>query len=237
MISVKSALKTTLGVWLTIVVVAACTFPIVPVPQNWYEFPVIPGLENKARIMFFHVPMAWITTLAFLVSLVYGVRHLAKKNMDDDARSAISAGLGLLFCVLATVTGSIWAKFNWGSFWNWDPRQTSIFALLLIYGAYFALRSALENDEQRARLCAAYAIIAGVTVPFFIFVMPRILPGLHPGSQGSGDSGPLLGGTINPTMRVVFYASLLAFTALYVWMFNLRTRLYHLQKSTEPLGG
>jgi heme exporter protein C len=233
---VKDGLKIALGVWLSAVIVSALVFPIVDSPQHWYEFPVIPGLEDKARIMFFHVPMAWVTTLAFVVSLVYAVRYLAKKRMEDDERSAISAGLGLLFCVLATVTGAIWARFNWGAFWNWDPRQTSIFALLLVYGAYFALRSALEGNEKKATLSSAYAILAGVTVPFFIFVMPRILPGLHPGSKGSGDPGPLVGGTINPTMRIVFYASLLGFTALYVWMFSLRTRIRKMELRNESLG-
>ena len=226
-----SVSKAVLGIWLTAVSVAALVFPIVPTPVRWYEFPLIPGLEHKARIMFFHVPMAWVTTLAFIVSLVYAVRYLSKKNLDDDMKSAVSASLGLLFCILATVTGSIWARFNWGSFWNWDPRQTSIFALMLIYGAYFALRSALDVDEKKATLSAAYAIIAGVTVPFFIFVMPRILPGLHPGSQGSGDSGPLMGGTVNTTMRLVFYASLAGFTAVYAWMFNLRVRLHRLAET------
>lgn len=234
--SVKDGLKIALGVWLSAVIVSALIFPIVGSPQHWYEFPVIPGLEHKARIMFFHVPMAWVTAFAFMVSLIFAGRYLAKKRVEDDERSAISAGLGLLFCVLATVTGAIWARFNWGAFWNWDPRQTSIFALLLIYGAYFALRSALEGNEKKATLSAAYAILAGVTVPFFIFVMPRILPGLHPGSKGSGDPGPLVGGTINPTMRIVFYASLLGFTALYAWMFSLRTRIRKIELQNESIG-
>ena len=223
------ASKLLLGLWISAVIVMGLTFPIVPHPQNWYEFPLIPGLEQKARIMFFHVPMAWTTVVAFMVSMGYGIRYLAKKKMEDDAKSTASAGLGLLFCILATVTGAIWAKFNWGAFWNWDPRQTSIFALLLIYGAYFALRSALDADETRATLSAAYSVIAGITVPFFIFIMPRILPGLHPGSQGSGDSGPLMGGTLNPMMRVVFYSSLAGFTVLYLWMFNLKNRLTKLE--------
>lgn len=228
------ALKLLLGLWIAAIIVVGITFPIVPVPQAWYEFPLIPGLENKARIMLFHVPMAWVTVLAFLISMGYGIRYLVKKNIDDDEKSAASAGLGLLFCVLATVTGAIWARFNWGAFWNWDPRQTSIFALLLIYGAYFALRSALDVEEKRAALSAAYAVIAGATVPFFIFVMPRLLPGLHP---GSGGSGPLMGGTMNATLRIVFYASLAGFTALYFWMLNLRNRLAKLRTHHESVGG
>lgn len=214
------AWKIILGVWLTVVIIVAFAFPIVPHPEQWYQFPVVPGLEDKARILFFHVPMSWTTVVAFIVSMAYGIRYLIRKDVNDDITSASSAGLGMMFCILATVTGSLWAKFNWGSFWNWDPRETSIFVLLLIYGAYFALRSALDVEEKRATLSAVYAIIAGVTVPFFIFIMPRIVSSLHPdpivNSRGKID--------MNGSMLTVFLCSLAGFTALYFWMLNLRVR-------------
>ncbi len=218
-------MKIFLGIWLTVVIVAAFVFPIVPEPQRWFEYPVIPGLEQKARILFFHVPMAWTTVVAFIVSLIFGIKYLKTKNIHDDLKSASSAGLGLLFCFLATVTGSIWAKFNWGSFWNWDPRETSIFMLLLIYAAYFALRSSIDGEERRATLSAVYAVIAGVTVPFFIFVMPRIVASLHPepiiNTQGKVH--------MNGTMLTVFLSSVSGFTALYFWMFSLKVRARKLE--------
>jgi heme exporter protein C len=217
--------KAFLGFWLTAVIVCAFAFPIVPAPMHWYEFPIVPGLEQKARILFFHVPMAWTTVVAFLVSMGYGIKYLATKNAEDDLLSASSAGLGLMFCILATVTGSLWAKFNWGSFWNWDPRETSIFVLLLIYGAYFALRSAIEVEEKRASLSAVYAIIAGVTVPFFIFVLPRIVSSLHP-DPIVNNRGKI---EMNGSMLTVFLCSLAGFTALYFWMLNLRVRFERLQ--------
>lgn len=221
-------MKIFLGLWLSLVIVAALAFPIVPVPQQWYEFPVIPGLEDKARILFFHVPMSWVTVVAFMVSMIYGIKYLAKRNLDDDVKSVSSASLGLMFCLLATVTGSIWAKFNWGSFWNWDPRETSIFMLLLIYGAYFALRSALDVEEKRATLSAVYSIIAGVTVPFFIFIMPRIVASLHPepivNAQGKVH--------MNGTMLIVFLSSLAGFSALYWWMFTLKVRAQRLENKS-----
>jgi heme exporter protein C len=134
-----------------------------------------------------------------------------------------------MFCILATVTGSLWAKFNWGSFWNWDPRETSIFVLLLIYCAYFALRSAVDVSEKRAALGAVYSILAGITVPFFIFIMPRILDSLHPdpiiNTRGKID--------MNPTMLIVFLASLAGFTALYFWMWNLKVRLERIAMKNE----
>ncbi len=227
----KAGLKIALGVWLGLVILLGLSFPIVKNPQQWYEFPYIPGLEDKARILFFHVPTAWVTVVAFIISMAFGIRYLAKRNMLDDIRSASSAGLGVMFCILATVTGAIWAKFNWGSFWNWDPRQTSIFILLLVYGAYFALRSALDSEEKRATLSAVYAILAGVTVPFFVFIMPRIMTGLHPGSRGDPEgAGPVLEFKMSPSMLFVFLASLFGFSMLYFWLWNLRVRVGKLEQ-------
>lgn len=217
-------------IFITFVVVAGFAIPLAVTPQSWLEFPVIPGLEDKARNIFFHVPTAWTSVVAFLVSMYFGYRYLRTKNMDNDIASVSSAGLGFLFCVLATVTGALWAKFNWGTYWNWDPRQTSIFVLLLIYGAYFALRSAIETDEKRASLSAVYSIVAGLTVPFFIFVLPRMMTGLHPGAKGDvGGKGPVVEFKMAPNMLVIFLISLFGFTLLYVWLFQLRVRAAKLE--------
>ncbi|MBK8984114.1 MAG: cytochrome c biogenesis protein CcsA [Ignavibacteria bacterium] len=183
--------------------------------------PNIPALGDKARVLYFHVPMSWISVLAFFMSMWYSIRYLKTKDHDYDIRSYSCAQLGFLFCILATATGSLWAKFSWGSFWNWDPRQTSIFILLLIYGAYFALRSAIDSEDQRAKLSSVYAIIAAVTVPFFVFIMPRIVESLHP--------DPIINtqGKINmdSSMLTVFISALTGFTMLYLWMLNLKIRV------------
>lgn len=217
-------LKYLLLVLMSIVIFAGITFPIVIQPVKWYEFPVIPGLEEKARIIFFHVPTAWLSVLAFLSAMIYGVKYLRKKDPDDDLKSLAALQLGLLFSVLATITGSVWAKFNWGTFWNWDPRETSIFILLLIYGSLFALRSAIDNEDKRARLSAVYSIMAFLTVPFFIFIMPRIMTGLHPGSSNDSSAGPIVDFKMDMSMRGVFFLSMIAFTLLYYWMWQLAYR-------------
>lgn len=206
---------------LCFVSIAGIAFPIVQSPTKWYEFPFIMGLEQNAKIIFFHVPTAWLTVIAFLMSTVFSIQYLRKKNLDYDAKSYAAAQLGMIFCILATVTGSVWSKFAWGSFWSWDPRQTSIFALLLIYGAWFALRSAIESEDKRATLSAVYSIIAFLTVPFFIFIMPRIMTGLHPGSADDTNAGPIVDFKMNPSMRLIFFLSLAGFTILYFWMWKL----------------
>lgn len=217
--------KIILFILLTFVTIAGISFPIVENPQSWYQFPIIPGLEEKAKIIFFHVPTAWVTVLAFLVSLIYSVKYLRKRNLDDDVKAYSAAQLGIIFCILATVTGSIWAKFTWGAFWHWDPRETSIFILLLIYGAFFALRSAIEAEDKRAALSSVYLIIAFLTVPFFIFIMPRIMVGLHPGSANDDNAGPVVDFKMNRNMQLVFYISLTAFTMLFFWMWSLNNKV------------
>jgi heme exporter protein C len=223
------ALRILLGLWLALVIVLGLTLPMVAEPQHWYDLPIVPGLEEKARIIFFHVPTAWLSVLGFVAALVYGIRYLRSRSIEDDSKSATSAGLGFLFCLLAMVTGAIWAKSSWGSYWNWDPRETSIFVLLLVYGAYFALRSAIEAEEKRAALAAVYAVIAGVTMPFFIFIMPRVIASLHP--------EPLLNAQgkihMNTTMLLVFLASLAGFTGLYYWMWKLHVRVEQLRRRIQ----
>ncbi len=223
------AWKIFLFILLAFVSVAGVAFPIVPVPHTWYEFPLIPGLKENAKIIFFHVPTAWLSVVAFLMSTIYSFKYLKNKNLDDDAKSYAAAQLGIIFTVLATVTGAVWAKFAWGSFWSWDPRQTSIFALLLIYGAWFALRSSIESEEKKATLSAVYSIIAFLTVPFFVFIMPRIMLGLHPGAEeidpSKGrivqSSSPVVDFKMNANMQLIFFLSLIGFTILYFWMWQL----------------
>lgn len=189
--------------------------------------PYIIGLEERARIIFFHVPMSWVAIIAYLISMIYAIGFLRSRNILSDDVSASAASVGTLFTVLATVTGSVWAKFNWGSFWNWDPRESSIFILLLIYAAYFLLRSAIDDPERKAKLSAIYSVLAFLTAPFLIFVLPRLVPGLHPGSADDTNAGPLLSpksSDINPTKQIVFGLALFAFTMMYFWLMNLHVR-------------
>ncbi|MFA6571847.1 MAG: cytochrome c biogenesis protein CcsA [Bacteroidota bacterium] len=194
--------------------------------------PYVLNLGERAKILNFHVPVAWLSVLAYLISMIFAIKYLKTRDLNNDIIASSSAVLGTIFCLLATVTGMVWAKFNWGSYWNWDPRETSIFVLLLIYGAYFALRSAIDKDDLRARLSSIYSIIAFITVPFFIFVLPRITSGLHPGSAGEGTAGPILSSQsemLNLTKTTIFSLCLSAFTVIYFWMLNISVRIKKLQ--------
>lgn len=198
--------------------------------------PYIVGLEERARILYFHVPMSWIAFLAYIISMIFSIKLLRKYNSEYDIIASSSAALGTVFCILATVTGAVWAKFNWGSFWNWDPRETSIFVLLLIYGAYFVLRSAIENEESRARLSAVYAILGAVAAVFFIYIAPRIYGGLHPGSADDSNSGPVLSqqeGSLNILKQIILSLAFCSFTIVYFWLLNLASRIRIASRTIE----
>ena len=194
--------------------------------------PLVPVLGETTRVLYFHIPTAWVTVLALGWSMVHSVLYLRRRDLEHDHQAAGAAEIGVLFCVAATVSGSLWAKAMWGSYWNWDPRETSIFFLLLIYGAYLALRGAVEDPERRARLSAIYSAAAFVAVPFLVFVVPRIYFSLHPdpiiNPRGKID--------MDPRIRVVFYELLLGFTALFFWVLSLRVRVARVEhrRFNEP---
>jgi len=191
--------------------------------------PVVPVLGDTTRVLYFHIPAAWVTVLALGWSMVQSVLYLKRRRMEHDDQAAAAAELGILFCVLATVSGSLWAHAMWGSYWNWDPRETSIFFLLLIYAAYLALRSSIEQPDRRARLAAIYSAVAFVSVPFLMFVVPRIYFSLHPdpiiNPRGKLD--------MDPRIRIGFFAMLLGFTGLFFWVQSLRVRLARLEHRHE----
>ncbi len=189
-------------------------------------------IGESSRIFYYHIPQAWICVIAFAMSMFYSIRYLQKKDLKYDDMAMIAAKLGFIFCVLATVTGAMFAKVTWGMYWNWDPRQTSIFILLLIYGAYFALRGAIDIEEKRAALSAVYSIFAFVTVPFLIFIVPRMVPTLHPNDSIINSD---LKFNIEGAISLVFFSSLALFTVLYIWLFNIGVRVQLLLRKQMEL--
>lgn len=180
-------------------------FTLIVLLLVFFVIPPAEGLGNYVRIIFIHIPCAWIGVLAFLVAAVYAWRVL-RGGRDGaaapaavaraDHLSARSAALGLAFTAVATATGAIFSRLTWGAFWNWDPRQTTILCLLLIYAAYLALRSVTADPERRARVSAVYALFSFLAVPFLVFVIPRFYFSLHPepvlNAAGHVDMEPVM---------------------------------------------
>jgi len=177
-------------------------------------------LGESSRIVFFHVPCAWTSSLAFVVAAAYSLAYLIRRNPwhDEVAHSAVR--IGLLFGVLTLITGSLFASIMWGTWWNWDPRESSYLLLVFLYAAYLFLRAAIDDPERRARIAAAYALFGAVIMPFLVFVAPRVTASLHPQTV-INPQGKILMDT--PT-RVVFFDALAAFSGLFLWMLSLDAR-------------
>ncbi len=183
-------------------------------------------LGESSRIVFFHVPCAWTAALAFLFAAGYSLAYLLSRNPRLDQIAHAAVRLGLLFAMLTLVTGSLFARIMWGSFWNWDPRESSYLLLVFLYGAYLFLRAAVDDPERRARIAAAYALFAMVLMPFLVFVAPRVTASLHPQTV-INPQGKIL---MDAPTKTVFFASLAGFTAIFLWLLQLETRLARMER-------
>lgn len=157
-------------IFLTVAIILAVIFFVPPVK----------ALGELAKIIFFHIPTAWVSVIAFFTSAYFAAKFLRTQDLTCDELSARAAQLGFIFVLLATISGAIFSKLTWGAFWNWDPRQTTIFVLILIYGAYLTLRAAVTPVKARAKVSAIYSLLSVLTVPFLVFILPRMCFSLHP---------------------------------------------------------
>lgn len=220
----KAWFKLLIYIWITLVIIIAILSPN-----------TIGMLDETTKNMYFHVPMAITATVAFFSALWHSLQYLRSKAIEYDLKALSSAELGFVFNILAMLTGAFWAKFMWGEYWHWDPRETTIFLLFLIYAAYFALRSAIESPEKRGNLSAVYNIFAFPSVIFLYFILPRLIPGLHPGSpeKDTTDVNPSVSSSTDPEIRIILYLSMIGFIALFFWLKNLTYRIHLLGEQTE----
>ena len=219
----KRALALLLWLWMAVVILAAFAWA-----------PLAMGFKGESsRILFFHVPMAWVSFVAFMTAGVQSIRYVAGARDPRFDRSAAGAvELGQVFALLATITGAIWARIMWGSYWNWDPRESSYLLLVFLYSAYLFLRAAVGDAEKRARIGSAYAVFAAVLMPFLVFVAPRVTASLHPQTV-INPQGKILMDT--PT-KAVFFGALAAFTGLFFWMLDIESRLTRLSRERGMSG-
>jgi heme exporter protein C len=186
--------------------------------------PLADTLGESSRLLYIHVPLAICAVISLLLSGYNAVRYLIAGDNIFSIRSHIAARLGILFVILTTVTGAVWAKIAWGSWWNWDPRESSILFLLLVYIAYFALHSSLGGRTDSKKLCASYLIFAAVVMPFFVFIIPRINPSLHPQTIINAERSIHL----TTAMRLTLLLSSAAFISLFALLYWLEIRIARL---------
>lgn len=167
----------------------------------------VPVLGKTVRILFLHVPSAWIGTSGFAIALIFSIIYLIKEKSFYAEFARFAALTGFVLIIVATISGSIWAKLQWNSFWNWDPRETSIVLLILIYAAYFTIQSSITNSQTRNKVSSVYLIAAAFTVPVLIFIIPRIYFSLHPSPVIGKGEGTALDNTIKITLFYSLFCS------------------------------
>ena len=180
------------------------------------------------RILYVHLPAAWVCYLAFTISMVSSVLYLRRRENRYDTFAEVSALLGLLFGAVTLVTGSIWANSAWGTYWNWDPRETTTLVLWVAYLGYITLKLSLENEERRAVVGSVYNILAFVTVPLSYFSL-QLLPTLHP--QVVSGSGIAL----TPPMILALALNVVSATVLFVYLMGAGSTVQALERRVEAL--
>ena len=186
-------------------------------------------MGDVQRVFYFHVATGWVGALAFLVAFVAGIVYLIKSDLKWDELAVASVEIGIVFTFINVVTGAIWARPIWNTWWTWDPRLVTATIMLLAYIAYMLLRQGIEDPERRARFGAIYAIVAFISVPL-TFLSIRLFRTIHPVVIGSGD--PTAEGSFDMTqqMQTAFFFSLFTFTLVYVTLLWYRVRLERLSK-------
>ncbi len=176
------------------------------------------------KVFYFHVASAWTGMLGFLVSAVAGAVYLRTKKPAWDVAGIAGIEIGLVFTLIGIVSGSIWARPIWNTWWTWDPRLTTTTIMELIYLAYLMLRQGIEEPEKSARFGAVYAIIGFLSVPLTFFSI-RIFRTIHPVVMGSADAAST--GTFDMTARMLqtFIFSLVTFTFFFATLLWHRVRV------------
>ena len=190
------------------------------------EAPRLPILNETIRNLHFHVPMWFGMCILLTISVVYSIKYLRHPLRRHDVYAVEFANTGMLLGVLGILTGSVWAKFAWGTFWTADPKLNGAAIALLIYAAYFILRSSLTDEQQRARVGAVYNVFAYATLIPLLFILPRMTDSLHPGNGGNPGFSSY---DLDSQLRLVFYPAVVGWTLLGVWLTSLRIRLQHVK--------
>ncbi len=199
--------KMTLGV-------LACTVIsfVVPPAKNFRD-------PDLARIIFFHLPCAILTSVMIILAGWHGLRCLRKQDPATDVRLAATTEIGAILGVLAMATGILFSQVQWGAWWQGDPRQTSFLMVLLLLSVALSLRAGIGDEQLKARVSAAYAIISLVPALFLIFVYPR-LP--HVIQASFHPSTTIQTGGFDATYRVALIATLVIISAMIVMIYRTR---------------
>jgi heme exporter protein C len=186
------------------------------------QIPYDQVLEHSLRNVFFHAPMWFGMVIMYTISFVYSIKFLSKQQLNNDLKSESFAKMGLVFNILGILTGMIWARVAWGSYWNNDPKLIGAAITLLMYLAYFVLRQSIPDENKKGRIASVYNVFAYFLMFPAIYIVPGFLASSHPG--GAGDSAFMVF-KMKPSLRLIFYPACIGWILLGVWIAQLRSRL------------
>src|SRR5262245_41069017 len=208
---------TTFG-WATLILVlAGQVFAFVTSPPD-------ATMGDLQKILYVHVPSAWVGMLSFIVVAVFCLLYLWKRKPEHDLAAASAAEVGTVFTALTIAQGSIWGRPTWGVWWTWDPRLTTTAIMLLIFAGYLTLRSFTEDEERRARWSAAVGILGAINVPI-VWYSVKWWRTIH---QLQSEMT-----TVSPEYRLGWAINALTFTVLVVYLIMARYRIAVMQRASE----
>lgn len=184
------------------------------------------------RIFSFPAPPLITSFIAFTVTFVYSILYLAKQRVWHDRIASCAAEVGVLLTTTGLITGPIWARPVWNTWWSWDPRLTTTLVLWFIYIGYLMLRAYAGEEQRGARFAAVFAIVGFVDVPI-VYMANRLWRTLHPQPVILGSAGSESG--LEPTMRYAFIFSIVTFTLLFVLFLLLRLRVERARVEVDQL--
>jgi heme exporter protein C len=217
-----------LGIVALVAVVAASLNALFLVPADVYQ-------GDAQRIMYVHVPSAWLGYLSFGVTALAGIGYLWKRDLRLDAIAVAGAEIGVMFTAFAIWGGMMWGKPVWGVFWQWeDPRLTTTALLLALYLGYLLFRRLTDDPHRRAARAAVVGIVAAVDIPIVHFSV-EWWRGLHQGPTfGSPDK------LLHPAAPALFVVALVgmvvAFTLAWAWLMIRRYQLARIEWQIEEHG-
>jgi heme exporter protein C len=191
-----------------------------------FDVPKLPILNETIRVLYFHVPM-WFTMIFLLfLSSINAYRFITSGDLSYDLKSYNYANVGVFFGVLGIISGMIWAKYTWGTYWTNDPKLNGSAVGLLIYFSYFVLRSSVDDESKKGKISSVYNILAFSMLIPLIFILPRLTDSLHPGNGGNPGFNVY---DLNSQLRIVFYPAVIGFILLGIWIADLRLRVLKLK--------
>lgn len=192
----------------------------------WGLLNPVPRLEilnETIRNVYYHVPIWFAMLFMMTVSLVFSIKALSKTDLEDDTKGYNAAIVGFFFSIPGLLTGSVWAKYTWGTWWTFqDPKLNGVAISILIYLAYFILRFSIDDELKRARIAAVYNVFAFVMMNVFIMILPRLTDSLHPGNGGNPAFAKY---DLDSNMRLVFYPAVIGWVLFSFWIFSIKNRI------------